>query len=221
MRRSAFTMIELLVVMTVILILTGILIPVIGMVRRQAKDVQCTHNLQQLGIGITAFQQSNNNMFPESLSQMFASGQPLSGESMRVLLCPHDATKGGDMFFNRSSLNNSNTSELYDPTHTFAYPSMKHSYMFEAANVALDHDAVAQAWFDPGSTTWAAAKVHQLKHGGPGGNPYRPEDFPILRCFWHSTFTDANKGTNKKVLNLTWAMTTKWTAPWWEKEFNP
>jgi prepilin-type N-terminal cleavage/methylation domain-containing protein len=66
MRRAAFTLIELLVVMVVILILIGILIPTISMIGRQAKDAQCTSNLQQLGIGITAFQQANNNFFPRA-----------------------------------------------------------------------------------------------------------------------------------------------------------
>ena len=222
MRRSAFTLIELLVVMVVILILVGILIPTIGLIKRQAKDAQCTSNLQQLGIGITAFQQSNNNYFPESLSQMFSKGQPLEGEKPTVLLCPHDGSRGGSKNFNRHPTMG-DTSELYDPTHTgtFAYDTLKHSYMFEAANVALG--PTAQGWWS-GFTTWADAKVNQLKKGrpssppgGPGG-PYRPEDFPILRCFWHSTWKGYGLNNEKRVLNLTWAMTTYWSIPEWENQ---
>ena len=215
MRRAAFTLIELLVVMVVILILVGILIPTITMIRRQAKDAQCTSNLQQLGIGITAFQQENNNYFPQSLSQMFSKGQTLEGEKPTILLCPHDGTKGGSKSFNRHP-SMGDTSELYDPTHAgfFAYDTLKHSYMFEAAYVGLGSTALG--WW-PGFATWADAKVNQLKKGRSGG-PYRPEDFPILRCFWHATWKGYGLNNEKKVLNLTWAMTTYWSIPEWENQ---
>jgi len=225
MRRSAFTLMELLVVITVILILVGIMVPVVAVVRRQARDVTCTNNLQQLGIGITAFRQANNNFFPESLSQLFSAGQPLAGESPRVLLCPHDTKKGADSLFNRDTLSSSNVSELYDKNHSFSYSSQPLSYMFEAANVALANDSIAQNWFGylygpppevPTGTTWADAKARQLKRGHNGG-PYRPEDFPILRCFWHATWKGSTD-VQKKVLNLTWAMTTYWSIPEWENQ---
>ena len=47
-RRAAFTLIELLVVIAIISVLMALLLPVVGMVRRQAGSVGCMNNLRQL-----------------------------------------------------------------------------------------------------------------------------------------------------------------------------
>ena len=56
--KRAFTLTELLIVISVIVVLAGVAIPVIGIVRRQAKDVQCRNNLQQIFTGITGYRHS-------------------------------------------------------------------------------------------------------------------------------------------------------------------
>jgi prepilin-type N-terminal cleavage/methylation domain-containing protein/prepilin-type processing-associated H-X9-DG protein len=68
-QNNGFTLVELLVVISIIAILLAVLIPVLGMVRGQAKKVICTSNLKQLGIAFDMYlREYNGNVFP--LSQM-------------------------------------------------------------------------------------------------------------------------------------------------------
>src|SRR5438105_4282851 len=53
--RSAFSLVELLVVLAIIAILIAILIPVIGAIREQSRVTACLSNLRQIGHAINMY----------------------------------------------------------------------------------------------------------------------------------------------------------------------
>jgi prepilin-type N-terminal cleavage/methylation domain-containing protein len=63
-RHSAFTLIELLVVIAIIGILAGLLIPVVNMIREQARTVNCMSNVRQLGFVFGTFAADNRGHIP-------------------------------------------------------------------------------------------------------------------------------------------------------------
>lgn len=63
-RPSGFTMIELLVTISIIVVLAALLLPAITAARNMSKRVACTSNLRQLGMAYTAYASDNQGLMP-------------------------------------------------------------------------------------------------------------------------------------------------------------
>ena len=70
MRNRGFTLIELLVVIAIIAILAAMLFPVLSQAKQHAWTVQCVSNLHQIGMGMKMFADENNELYPESGSDI-------------------------------------------------------------------------------------------------------------------------------------------------------
>ncbi len=79
--KKAFSLVEILVIMTIISILTGILLPALSRVRQQARIVICRSNIRQLYLANIGYAMENDNYYvPAAEDMMFlASGLFSSG----------------------------------------------------------------------------------------------------------------------------------------------
>ena len=65
-RRRAFTLIEILVVIAIILLLAGLLFPVFGRVREEGRKTSCLSNMKQLGLAFEQYTQDSRGKYPLS-----------------------------------------------------------------------------------------------------------------------------------------------------------
>jgi prepilin-type N-terminal cleavage/methylation domain-containing protein len=64
MKASAFTLVELLVVLAIIALLAALLLPVVGRTKEEARATVCLSNLHQIGIALQIYVQENRNRMP-------------------------------------------------------------------------------------------------------------------------------------------------------------
>jgi len=124
--RLAFTLVELLVVITIIAILAGLLLPALIHAQGRARGTQCVHNLRQWGLAYRQYADDNEdslsrrgqgmqplaqidrpedwfNALPRyfnspSYQQIFAAGQKLKSGALSVFVCPVATDPGAAHF---------------------------------------------------------------------------------------------------------------------------
>jgi prepilin-type N-terminal cleavage/methylation domain-containing protein len=79
-RQSAFTLVELLVVIGIIAVLIGILFPALRRARESAQRVQCLSNMRQIAGAIIAFANDHNGKMPSAATWTPLKIDPVTGE---------------------------------------------------------------------------------------------------------------------------------------------
>ncbi len=99
-RLIGFTLIELLVVIVIIAILAGFLLPALAGAREKSKRMACSSNLRQIGAGMLAYANDNDNHLPTAGSNNVNGVTVLwdlilvtnNYVSAKVFTCPDDVT---------------------------------------------------------------------------------------------------------------------------------
>ena len=100
---KAFTLIELLTVVAVILVLARIMLPVVSRTRYDAKNAACISNLHQWGIAVTLYANDNQRMLPRfdlcsgnntwDISSFFLPAMRQYGITEKQWVCPVDTRR--------------------------------------------------------------------------------------------------------------------------------
>lgn len=74
LRPSGFTLVELLIVITIIMALAALVVPGIQRALEMARDTQCRHQLRQMVLGATLYATDNKGHMPPSYQREFEAG---------------------------------------------------------------------------------------------------------------------------------------------------
>jgi type II secretory pathway pseudopilin PulG len=88
-----FTLLELLVVVSIIMVLASMLLPALSKVRARARGIQCINNLKQWGVGTALYSYTYDDyLLPSRVSKIYNDGNSVNWNnyrsSFRVMIAP-------------------------------------------------------------------------------------------------------------------------------------
>ena len=96
---EAFTLIELLIVIAIVVVLLGVTLPVLSTVREKGREVTCLANLRQIGVAYYGYAQDHGGCFPNSEalgnSNYRSADDPLGLPALFVPYIGGDSTEDG------------------------------------------------------------------------------------------------------------------------------
>ena len=248
---AGFTLIEMLIVITIIGILAALAFPATTAVIAMANGIKCSNNLRQLAMGVGGYSMSNNEETPDFIMDL-----KIEGFGKKVFICPFDKNRGQDIYMGR-----------YKNAPWGKYDQLWErdcSYMYEFSSTTKDvpqscgvtgkkFDAGLLSWFfrnvqDPSSVpaekwNWADGKRNQQALGNLSkpavptkkdptfdcfGAPFSTSEVPIIRCFHHCVWgtpippKDGHPSwKTPKVNNVFMDMSVGMNWSYWEYQANP
>ena len=87
--RAGFTLVELLVVISIVILMMAILLPTLGAMQSDRRQVVCANNLRNLGLGLAAATCSGHTIKSTNRAEEIL---PYVNEDAGLLNCPEDGT---------------------------------------------------------------------------------------------------------------------------------
>ena len=90
-RQNQFTIIELLVVISILAILCALLLPALNSAREKAREIGCIGNLKQLGVVLSSYAGDNNDCYPYEQDRLY-----IARRIFPIVLNPYYGKKAED-----------------------------------------------------------------------------------------------------------------------------
>lgn len=248
--KRGFTLVEILVVMTIIGLLASVLSVSVQSAYKQARQAHCKSNLRQFGVAATIYRGEHNNEMPDWLSNLY----PEYIDDRSLYVCRADKFQGKDTprpkdliekGFNGSG-NDTDTPRFWDNEQN---QNNLRNRTIEACSYLYEFSAAETSWWVDGAgapeqpkdpkPTMKVYKMAQMQYGDSsnlfGGKPipYSASHIPIVRCYHHWKdmkiygYADpaAKKGNRKTrqyiTLNVAYAGNVFVGPTWWEGTIRP
>jgi prepilin-type N-terminal cleavage/methylation domain-containing protein len=164
-RRSAFTLVELLVVIAIIAVLMGILLPVLGRVRKQARKIVCMSSIRGFTLAFASYSVENDDriisLYFEDKGKFWSETLEDSYKSDDLRLCPMaKQVRAADTEFTHGNLGTSNYGG-HDKSWYHIRESSEKTKMYRGSygTNGWIHEGLSQTWGFSVSNHWKKMSV--------------------------------------------------------------
>ena len=156
--RKAFTLVELLVVITIIGILIALLLPAVQAAREAARRTQCSNNLKQVGLAAHNFQNMNRRFPPGFLGALSPATDP-----------SNNAQYAGSLVYLLPFMEFNN---IWDP--------LDKEMATSGGSISVTDNAKAGVGFPSRPTPWSMAQMRIGTFTCPSDTPYEKHNPLVL-----------------------------------------
>jgi prepilin-type N-terminal cleavage/methylation domain-containing protein/prepilin-type processing-associated H-X9-DG protein len=207
-KRYAFSLIELIIAISVILILAAILIATLGAVKQRVQISQCAANLRNVGVAVRLYSNQNGGMLPGPLRAGQAASYPATDRKQllywiedfvdvmptnettpraEVLICPSFLEVIDDVQGRSYELSNRAETINGEYVKPFGYPGSE-------ADGSDDLQPVSYLKIRNPATSWMMRDLDKTTSGGYADNVYAPDD-PVHGNVYNVVFMDGHVET--------------------------